>query len=82
MKTLTLEIPDDVYERAERHAAARGTSLHQEASAFLAQFGAATDDQRLAAARARMQELFRSVRGFRLAPKIPREELYERGSLR
>ena len=78
MKALTLEIPDDVYERAERHAAERGTSLHQEA----AEFGAATDDQRLAAARARMQELFRTVKGFRLAPKISREELYERRSLR
>ena len=82
MKTLTLEIPDDVYERAERHAAERGTSLHQETAEFLAQFGAVTDHKRIAAARARMQELFRTVRGFRQAPKIFREELYERRSLR
>ena len=82
MKTLTLEVPDDVYDRAERHAAERGTSLHQEAAEFLPQFGAATDDQRLATARARMQELFRTVRGFRFAPKLSREELYERRSLR
>ncbi len=40
------------------------------------------DEPALAAARARMQELFRTVKGFRLSPKIPREELYERGSLR
>lgn len=40
------------------------------------------DETQLASARARMQELFRSVKGFRMAPKIPREELYERGSLR
>lgn len=41
-----------------------------------------TDEQRLAAARARMQQLFRTVRGFRMSPKIPREEIYERGSFR
>jgi hypothetical protein len=37
-----------------------------------------TRDQTLTAARARMQELFRTVKGFRMAPKIPREELYDR----
>jgi hypothetical protein len=40
-----------------------------------------SDGETLAAARARMQELFRTIKGFRLAPKIPREELYERRSL-
>lgn len=37
-------------------------------------------DVKLAAARARIKELFGSVEGFRMTPKIPREELYERGS--
>ena len=41
-----------------------------------------TDEQALAAARARMQELFRTIKGFCNTPRIPREELYERGSLR
>jgi hypothetical protein len=40
------------------------------------------DDAALAARRARMQELFRTIQGFRMTPKIPREELYERGRLR
>lgn len=35
----------------------------------------------LAAARQRMQELFRTIKGFRNSPRIPREQLYERGSL-
>ena len=35
-------------------------------------------DDALAAARARMRELFAAVKGFRVAPKIPREELYDR----
>jgi hypothetical protein len=42
----------------------------------------APDEQALAAARDRMRELFRTTRGFRNSPRIPREELYERGSLR
>ena len=36
----------------------------------------------LAAARDHMRELFRTVTGFRNSPRIPREELYERGSAR
>ena len=79
MKTLTLELPDDVYERAERRASDRGTSLRQEAVEWLATFSGPADDQALAVARARMQKLFRTVKGFRMTPKISREELYERG---
>lgn len=41
----------------------------------------ARDAAALNAARERMRELFRSVQGFRNSPRIPREELYERGSL-
>jgi hypothetical protein len=40
------------------------------------------DDPALAAARDRLRELFRTVKGFRNSPRIAREELYERGSLR
>jgi len=40
------------------------------------------DDAALAAARDRMRELFRTIKGFRNSPRIPREELHERGSLR
>lgn len=32
--------------------------------------------------RERMQELFRTIKGFSNSPRIPREELYDRGSLR
>ena len=37
------------------------------------------DEAVLAAARERMRELFRTVKGFRNSPRIPREELHERG---
>ena len=40
------------------------------------------DGEAVAAARARMRELFHTIKGFRNSPRIAREELYERGSLR
>jgi hypothetical protein len=42
----------------------------------------AKSDAEVAAARARMRELFATIKGFRNTPRIPREELYDRGSLR
>jgi hypothetical protein len=39
------------------------------------------EDAAWTAARQRMRELFRTTKGFRNSPRIPREELYERGSL-
>ena len=39
-------------------------------------------DGKLAATRDRMRELFRTVKGFRMAPKLSREELYDRRSFR
>jgi hypothetical protein len=82
MKTLTVQIPDDVYERVERRAAARGASLDQEVAELLEGVPSEPEDTRLAAVRARMRELFRTIKGFRFASAIPREELYERGSVR
>jgi hypothetical protein len=43
---------------------------------------ASADEAAWASARNRMQALFRTIQGFRNSPRIPREELYERGSLR
>jgi hypothetical protein len=40
------------------------------------------DDKALAAARDRMRDLFRTIKGFRNSPRILREELYERGRIR
>ena len=82
MKTLTVELPDELYERVERRATELGTSPGQEVLALLIRATGTADDQLLSAARTRMQELFRTVKGFRMGSKISREELYERGSLR
>ena len=82
MKSLTIEIPDNVYEGVERRAAARGATVGEEVVALLEHATNGRDDAALIAARARMAELFRTVTGFRQTPRISREELYERGSLR
>ena len=39
------------------------------------------DEVALAAARDRVRELIRTVTGFRASPRIPREQLYDRGRL-
>jgi plasmid stability protein len=82
MKTLTVKIPDHLYERTERRAAARGATLDQEVAEILENCTSAEDVTSLVAARARMEELFRTVKGFRMGAKIPREELYDRGRVR
>jgi hypothetical protein len=41
-----------------------------------------SDDGVVAAARERMRELFSTIKGFRNSPRIPREELYDRGRVR
>lgn len=82
MRTLTVNIPDDVYERVEQRAAERGASLDQEVVELLDRGARADDGTRLASARARMQELFRTVTGFRMGPKFVREELYDRKCFR
>ncbi len=113
MKTLTVELSEDIYEQAERRAVAQGSTLSEQTTKLLREFAtgqgesartanggdvsrqfaaldearnthsiSTPDDQPLSAARAQMQELFRTVKGFRLGGRIPREELHERGSLR
>jgi hypothetical protein len=81
MTILSVEVADDVLQRAERRAAAMGTSIQNEVTDLIDRLGSDSDDELLAAARLRMQELFRTVSGFRGATKIPREELYDRGRL-
>lgn len=40
------------------------------------------EDTVLTAARSRMRELFQTVKGFQMTPKLTREELYDRRSIR
>jgi len=60
---------------------APGTEVEVKISpkARIAEEATSAGEESLAAARDRMRELFRTVTGFRNSPRIPREELYERG---
>ena len=82
MKKLVIELPDELYESAERRAAERGSSLPDEVVSLIERFTSTENGDHVAAARLRMQELFRTIRGFPVTVKIPREELYERGRVR
>ena len=82
MTTVTLELPDQVVLRVQQRAVSRGVSLSQEVSDILeTTTNGSHDVQRIDAIR-RMNELFDQGSGFRAEPRIPREELSERGSLR
>jgi hypothetical protein len=82
MRTLTVNIPEDVYRRLERRAAERGASIDEEVMELIGRGDPADVGARLADTRARMQELFRTVTGFRMGPKFTREELYDRKCFR
>ena len=43
--------------------------------------GSGSEDEAWAAARDRMRDVLATTKGFRNSPRIPREELYERGRL-
>jgi len=82
MTTVTLELPDQVVRSVERRALTRGLTLSQQVSELLAESTNANQDSLRTDAIRRMNELFEQVSGFQVEPRIPREELYERGSLR
>ena len=82
MTTVTLELPDQVVRSVERRALTRGLTLSQQVSELLAESTNANQDSLRTDAIRRMNELFEQVSGFQVEPRIPRKELYERGSLR
>lgn len=80
MKNVTVSIPEEVYRRARLKAAAENTSVSKVVSRFLESYGA--EEERIAAARAQMETLFRKVKGFGVGKKIPREEIHARRRVR
>lgn len=79
---MTIELPDNVYDRVLDRAAERGVSPQQEVVEIVSRHSHGENDDSLAAVRLRMLQLFDSVPGFQMTPQIPREELYERGRVR
>jgi hypothetical protein len=82
MTTVTLELPDRVVRSVEQRALKRGVTLSQQVSELLEQSTDGNEASSRVEAVRRMNELFEQASGFRVEPRIPREELYERGSLR
>jgi|GEM_PF-2933560 len=82
MTTVTLELPDQLVRDVEQRAHARGVSLSQQVSELLKESTDAFPGTQRDDAIRRMNDLFGQVSGFQVDPNIPREELYERGSLR
>jgi hypothetical protein len=54
MKTLTVQLPDEVYDRAEKRAAEKGVSLGQEVVNLVVGFAGQGDEENLRASRARI----------------------------
>ncbi len=82
MTTVTLELPDRIVRSVEQRALTRGLTLSQQVSELLEESTNGNPECLRAEAVGQMNELFEQVSGFQVEPRIPREELYERGSLR
>ena len=86
MKTLTVTLPDEIYEAAEQAAGQRGETLHSEIVAWIAQScrteeSNGTHGNGLAATESHLTGLFAALdRARNVTPvgKLQREELYDR----
>ncbi|MDQ3196276.1 MAG: hypothetical protein M3Q32_07895, partial [Pseudomonadota bacterium] len=67
MKNVTVSIPEEIYRRSRVKAAADNTSVSKVVSQFLDSYGA--EEERIAAARAQMETLFRKVKRFGVGRK-------------
>ena len=89
MKSLTVQLPDKLYDRAERHAAERGATLHETVVEFVTRCYGAEDDASATcdpASRALdVSGLLNALdRGHNRTPlgRLNRDELYDREVLR
>lgn len=80
MKNLTVSLPDDVYRRARIKAAERDTSVSALVRELLSELA---DDESDFERRKRLQdEVIASIRGFRAADRLTREEIHDRKTIR
>lgn len=80
MKNLTVSLPDDVYRRARIKAAERDTSVSALVRELLTELA---DDESDFERRKRLQdEVIASIRGFRAADRLTREEIHDRKTIR
>ena len=80
MKEIIIRIDDELYRQAKESVDDLESSLNERVTSYLKSLNG--DDERIAAARARMKALFNATKGFGVGRKPSREEVHERGSLR
>jgi plasmid stability protein len=80
VKNLTVSLPDDVYRRARIKAAERDTSVSALVRELLTELA---EDESDFERRKRLQdEVIASVRDFRAADRLSREEIHDRKTVR
>ena len=79
MKEINISVDDELYRRAQEKLEDLQSSVTQCVTSYLKSLD--DDDRRIAAARTRMEELFRTTKGFGVGDKLSREEMHERGSV-
>ena len=79
MKEINISIDDELYRQARERLDDLESSVSRCVTDYLQSLN--DDDARIAAARNRMIELFRSTKGFGVGEKLSREEMHERGSV-
>ena len=83
MKTLTVELSEDIYERAERRAAAHGTTLRQQATQLLRDFANSHADATISGGDvSRLFAALDTARNVKPVGSLRRDELYDRDVLR
>lgn len=80
MKNITVSLPDDIYRQARIKAAERDTSVSALVREFLLKLGREESDFER---RRRLQtEVLETLKSFRAADRLTREELHQRNALR
>ncbi|HLG14427.1 MAG TPA: hypothetical protein VJH03_07995 [Blastocatellia bacterium] len=79
MKEIIIKIDDELYRRAKENVDDLESSLTERVTSYLKTLNG--EDERIAAARAHMKELFNATKEFGVERKPSREEMHERGSL-
>jgi len=79
MKEINISIDDELYRQARQKLDDMESSVGRVVRSYLQSLN--DDDGRIAAARNRMIELFRTTKGFGVGEKFSREEMHERGSV-
>lgn len=76
MKNVTVRVSDEVYRKARVRAAEQGTSLSSLVSDFLTRL--ADSDAEFARLEQRQREVQRTIRRFRAADRLARDEVHNR----